>query len=787
MASATEKHKVQKIHWDKYSEKDSSDGETHINPPNLSKVVDLTAFPEKKNIIQSADTFKKLTVKNFRKTSLESQEKYYNDILQRLDTTLLNIFENRKIEWSLQELYKGVENLCKAFNHSNHEDPWAIKCYRLLESRSRESIKLLLSNILEKITSYAHVEGDIVRIIIDEGWKIWIEQISMIRSIFFYFDRTFLLITPGLSSIWDTGVSLFREHLFMDLSINDLFFSDIFTIIATIRSYSLDFMKAPNIILLQSSIKMISSLNLYGSLFEPKFIQATEIYYSNEALRSIESGFPDEYLSYIKKTLNKEENFCSEFFLEQTKSKVIHVIKTQLIENHSEHIINISFEELIVKEKVESLKDLYMLLRLINKVDLIKFHWAEYIKVRKIYPNDDSSIIPSLLKFHSTLNSIIFECFSSNESFIQTLRECLEFFINSSINNPSELLAKHIDNILRTGNKSFDEKSLEKEMDKVLELFRFIQGKDTFEAFYKKDLAKRLLLNKSASADAEKTMLMKLKTECGSGFTQKLEGMFKDIDISKNFMISYKNSKFAQENSSNLNLYVNILSQAFWPPYPNISINLPEKMMNELNLFSSFYFSKQSGKKLTWRHNLGHCIIKADFPKGKKELNVSLFQGVVILLFNNIPDNETLSYNEIKNSTNLKDKELIRTLQSLACGKVKILLKIPKGKNINTTDLFMVNLSFSEKLFKIKINQVQIKETSEENKIIHKNIQKDRAFETQATIVRIMKVKKKCNHTELVQTTINVLKQRGITSVEEVELAIEKLLEKEYIEKEGSP
>lgn len=37
-------------------------------------------------------------------------------------------------------------------------------------------------------------------------------------------------------------------------------------------------------------------------------------------------------------------------------------------------------------------------------------------------------------------------------------------------------------------------------------------GKDTFEAFYKKDLAKRLLLNKSASADAEKTMLMKLKT-----------------------------------------------------------------------------------------------------------------------------------------------------------------------------------------------------------------------------------------------------------------------------------
>ena len=36
-------------------------------------------------------------------------------------------------------------------------------------------------------------------------------------------------------------------------------------------------------------------------------------------------------------------------------------------------------------------------------------------------------------------------------------------------------------------------------------------GKDVFEAFYKKDLAKRLLLGKSASVDAEKSMLLKLK------------------------------------------------------------------------------------------------------------------------------------------------------------------------------------------------------------------------------------------------------------------------------------
>jgi cullin-4 len=81
-----------------------------------------------------------------------------------------------------------------------------------------------------------------------------------------------------------------------------------------------------------------------------------------------------------------------------------------------------------------------------------------------------------------------------------------------------------------------DENELEKTLNDVLYLFRFTQGastrfyrhvfrvgahtdlgsrsctgKDIFEAFYKRDLAKRLLLNKSASFDAERSMLLKLK------------------------------------------------------------------------------------------------------------------------------------------------------------------------------------------------------------------------------------------------------------------------------------
>ncbi len=73
---------------------------------------------------------------------------------------------------------------------------------------------------------------------------------------------------------------------------------------------------------------------------------------------------------------------------------------------------------------------------------------------------------------------------------------------------------------------------------------RFIHGKDVFEAFYKKDLAKRLLVGKSASVDCEKSMLSKLKAECGAGFTSKLEGMFKDMELSADLNTAFRVRKY---------------------------------------------------------------------------------------------------------------------------------------------------------------------------------------------------------------------------------------------------
>lgn len=61
--------------------------------------------------------------------------------------------------------------------------------------------------------------------------------------------------------------------------------------------------------------------------------------------------------------------------------------------------------------------------------------------------------------------------------------------------------------------------------------------------------------------------------------------------------------------------------------------------------------------------------------------------------------------------TAIEDSELGRTLQSLACGKSRVLNKAPKGKEVEPSDRFSFNADFKAKLFRIKINQIQMKET----------------------------------------------------------------------------
>ena len=78
-------------------------------------------------------------------------------------------------------------------------------------------------------------------------------------------------------------------------------------------------------------------------------------------------------------------------------------------------------------------------------------------------------------------------------------------------NKPAEMIAHYIDKLMRKGQGSSSEESFNEQLDSALALYRFTADKDVFRAFYHRALAKRLLLGRSASDDAEKAMLKKLK------------------------------------------------------------------------------------------------------------------------------------------------------------------------------------------------------------------------------------------------------------------------------------
>lgn len=56
-------------------------------------------------------------------------------------------------------------------------------------------------------------------------------------------------------------------------------------------------------------------------------------------------------------------------------------------------------------------------------------------------------------------------------------------------------------------------------------------------------------------------------------------------------------------------------------------------------------------------------------------------------------------------------EELRRTVQSLACGKARVIQKVPRSKDVNPGDKFVFNREFTHQLYRIKINQIQLKET----------------------------------------------------------------------------
>ncbi|SPQ22844.1 627157d5-d2b9-41a2-a6f4-97640b2b10d4 [Thermothielavioides terrestris] len=788
-------------------------------------------------------------------SSASSVDSYYERAHAELDSALSCIFAEAPPAQPLERLYRDVEDICRKGDAAALTERLRARCEAWLGGEK------MLGGLFGAYDAAVGRDGasdrakDVLLCEVVDRWRRWNKVVFVVRGVYSYLDRGHLLLLSGgeggrgKQGINEMAIALFRKAVFGSLKgtgavtpHGKVVLEGLCRLVDYARQGIVD-QPTPderaNEALLKDAIGMVRLCGVYGKAFEPLFLVTSHRYFEHFAADVSAAYGLKDYIGAVGALLERESARCDGFNFESTtKRQLLGDAHHVLIEKYSEKLLDSgSVARLLGAQDVESMAALYELLKLSGLQKRLKEPWELYIRetgaaiVSDTERGDD--MVVRLLELRRALDIMIRDAFSKDDVFSYGLRESFGHFINdkkkisSSWNTGTskvgEMIAKYIDMLLRGGLKTLpksllsdnkdradaessgmastadEDAELDRQLDHALELFRFIEGKDVFEAFYKKDLARRLLLGRSASQDAERSMLAKLKVECGSSFTHNLEQMFKDQELAKEEMSSYKEWLAGTGRSTGgIDLTVNILSAAAWPTFPDVRVLLPKEVLEQINTFDTYYKTKHTGRRLTWKHNMAHCVIKAQFNRGPKELLVSAPQAAVLLLFNEVEEGNSknedgkpaggcgvLSYEQISQSTGLQGGELVRTLQSLACGKARVLTKHPKGREVAPTDTFTVNHAFTDPKFRVKINQVQLKETREENRATHERVAADRQFETQAAIVRIMKSRKTLTHAQLVAEVINQTKSRGAVDAADIKANIEKLIDKDYLERDG--
>ncbi|CAE7317161.1 CUL3A [Symbiodinium sp. KB8] len=428
--------------------------------------------------------------------------------------------------------------------------------------------------------------------------------------------------------------------------------------------------------------------------------------------------------------------------------------------------------------------------------------------------------VETLLDMRSKFAAIVETCFFGDKEFLRAMKEAFEFFVNMdgrcaqflclvSYRRPSALpcqscrlaaqvtslslppifpprvisrpayraLPQFLDAEFRQGFKTKAPEEIDETLSAVVTAFRFIKDKDVFESHYKLLLQRRLLSNRSVSDDAERTMIIKLKAECGPQFTSKLEGMFADLTSSRKQML-----EFRKGSSRSVAVDATILTTVHWPSLSEEACRLPASVQPVADTFRDWYLAKHTGRRLEWATSQGTAEVSMLCAARRYELVVSTFQMCLLELFNAA---ETLTFERIRTDTGISVPELKRHLISLCTPAARVLIKGKKGKTITDDEEFTVNLKFKSAKIRNRIKLVTLRSAlgagAAESGGVPEQVVMARKNQMDAAIVRIMKARKTLMHAELVNETIRILCHRFTPKPADVKARVEHLIDRDYI------
>lgn len=562
-----------------------------------------------------------------------------------------------------------------------------------------------------------------------------------------------------------------------------------------------------------------STLDVYRYHFERPFLTATRDFYEAESKQFVAANTVVEYMKKAQARLSEEEERVSMYLHQDIAIPLKKACNQALIADHST-LLREEFQVLLDNDREDDMARMYNLLsRIPDGLEPLRQRFETHVRkvglaaVQKVLSAEGDKLEPkvyvdALLEVHTQYQGLVKRAFNDEPEFTRSLDNACREFVNrnevckAGSNKSPELLAKYTDVLLRKSSTSIEEADLERTLAQIMTVFKYIEDKDVFQKFYSRMLARRLVHSNSSSDDAETSMISKLKEACGFEYTNKLQRMFQDMQISKDLNKEFRDHVEGVQYSSSVDSTFSILGTGFWPlTPPSTEFNPPTEIEEEIKRFARFYKRKHDGRKLTWLWHLCKGEIKAGYCRSSKTpytFQVSIYQMAILLLFN---ENDTNTYEDMLSATQLSNEVLDQALAVILKAKV-LIMSGQSGEKPGQGKTFKLNYDFKSKKIRVNLNLGGIKEARQEEAETNKTIEEDRKLVLQVTIhspaclcsedadrlaqsaiVRIMKARKKMKHSQLVSETINQIRSRFVPKVADIKKCIEILLDKEYLER----
>jgi len=469
--------------------------------------------------------------------------------------------------------------------------------------------------------------------------KVWQDHkrsLLMVRDILMYMDRTYVKQNQK-KPVYDMGLTIFCQHCTRAPRVKE-----------RLRELLLDLIKKErdgekiDRDLVRSITQMLSEMGkaVFVEDFERPFLESSQYYYSTWTETRILSCSTPEYLKNVDTRIQEEAErvkACLSIDYNSGECGIKNVVELQMIARHMQALVDkegSGLVRLLEESRVEDLRRMYDLFSRVpdgDRIILVKMSEHVLHKGKDIVQNSEVQgeplmYVQQLIDLKDQYDTLIAEAFRSEKKFTNALHKAFETFINLNARSP-EYISLTMDSHLR-GSKSksggpvaASEEQAEIQLERALQMFRFLQEKDMFEKYYKQHLAKRLLGDRSQSEDMERKVIQMLKNECGYQFTAKLEGMFKDMNTSSDLNERFQQHIHAMRvadgfaGSISVDLQVKVLTTGYWPTQPSVQCELPPEIAKACGVFKRFYLEQHNGRQLTWQTTMGNADLKARYDK----------------------------------------------------------------------------------------------------------------------------------------------------------------------------